>query len=269
MRLPKNIEYCEFNIYDKKLCFIIDHAAALIAWIKAFNEGIISRDATLFHLDKHTDFHMNSDNIKKSKTILGMDNLELNDFVTVELCDENDEFIVNAMWSGLIKDCISFHYEEGSYDGKFIEENQFAPPKIIFKCAGMDHNFYLFEGQDISLIDNMLNYPDLKEICECGRDFILDIDLDFFTEITDKIISITPDEINKQVNCALFKKMFDMSKVITIALEPAHCGGNEQCEKIFDSLMSNDLFKIDEKLLSYVKNKFLYGINAKDFCYYG
>ena len=38
---PKNIEYCEFNIHDNKLYFIIDHATALIAWRKAYDEWSI------------------------------------------------------------------------------------------------------------------------------------------------------------------------------------------------------------------------------------
>ena len=38
---PRNIEYCEFNIHDKKLYFIIDHATALIAWRKAYDEWSI------------------------------------------------------------------------------------------------------------------------------------------------------------------------------------------------------------------------------------
>jgi len=266
---PRNIEYCEFNIHDKKLYFIIDHSAALIAWRKAYDEGCISKDATLFHLDRHTDFCMNINNRNKSKKILGMTNSELNDFVMKELSTQNDEFIVNAMCSGLIKDGISFHWDEGSDYGDFIEECKFTPRKRKFMFDGIEHNFYLFEGKDISLIDNILSYRELIKLCGCGRDFILDIDLDFFTKFIDKTISITPEEINIQINCKLFKKMIDMSKVITIALEPAHCGGNEQCEKIFDSLMNNDFFKIEEKSLSDVKDKFLYGVNAEDFFYNG
>jgi len=267
MRRPKNIEYCEFNIQDKKLYFIIDHSTALITWMKAFNEGIISRDAILFHLDKHTDFYMDPGNIEKSKKILEMADLELNDFVMKELCDQNDEFIANAMCSGLIKDGISFHHQEGSDYGIPIEENQFAPCKRKSECNGMEHNFYLFEGRDISQIDNILSYQEIINLCKCGRDYILDIDLDFFTKSTDKTISISSEEISKQVNCDLFKKMFEISKVITIALEPAHCGGNKHCEKIFDSFMSNDLFTIDENRLIDVKDKFLYGVNVEDYHY--
>lgn len=263
----RNIEYCEFNIHDKKLYFIIDHATALIAWRKAYDEGSICRDAILFHLDKHTDYYMDPDNINKSKKILEMANTELNDFVMNELSGQNDEFIVNAMCSGLIKDGISFHCDEGSDFGKLIEENQFTPRKSKFICDGIEHNFYLFKERDISRIDNILSYQELNKLCKCSRDFILDIDLDFFTKFTDKTISMTPEEIYKQINCDLFKKMLELSKVITIALEPAHCGGNEQCEKIFDSFMSNDFFKFEENSLSDLKHKFLYSVNSEDFIY--
>lgn len=197
---------------------------------------------------------------------------ELNDFVMKELFIHNDEFIVNAMCSGLIKDGISFHCKEGHDYGELVKENQFTPRKRKFVCDGIEHNFYLFKEKDISLIDNISSYRELKELFRCNRDIILDIDLDFFTELNetglnDKTVSRAPEEISKQINCDLFQKMFEMSKVITIALEPANCGGNEQCEKIFCFLTSAELFKTDGLDLKCVVDKFLYGVNAEDFHY--
>ncbi len=267
---PRNIEYLEFNFNNKKWFFIIDHATALIAWRKAFNDGIIGRDATLFHLDEHTDFYIDPRNINKSKRILGMSNSELNDFVMRELFIHNDEFIVNAMCSGLIKDGISFHCEEGADYGELVEENKFASRKRKFICDGIEHNFYLFKGKDISLVENISSYREIKELFRCSKDSILDIDLDFFTDLNetdliDKTVSRTSEDISRQINSDLFKKMFEMSKVITIALEPANCGGNDQCKEILYSLMNNKFFNTIKFDLKYVIDKFLYGVNSEDF----
>ncbi len=259
---PRNIEYLEFDFNSKKWFFIIDHATALIAWKKAFNEGIIRRGATLFHLDEHTDFYFNKSNINKSKKILEMGDSELNDFIMKDLAIHNDEFIVNAMYSGLIKDGISFYFDD------YVPEYDDFPRKRKFICDGIEHNFYLFKEKDISLIDNISSYREIELLFRYSRDFILDIDLDFFTDINegliDKTVSRTSKDISRQINSDLFKKMFEMSKVITIALEPANCGGNEQCEKILCSLMSDKFFEFKNFDLRAIVDKFLYDVNSED-----
>ncbi|MFZ3059857.1 MAG: UPF0489 family protein [Candidatus Methanoperedens sp.] len=266
---PRNIEYLDFDFNSKKWFFIIDHATALIAWKKAFNEEIIRRNTILFHLDEHTDFYFNKTNINKSKRILEMGDSELNDFVMKDLFIHNDEFIVNAMCSGLIKDGISFYFNDGYEYGELVEDTLFTPKKRRFVCDGIEHNFYLFKEKDISLIDNISSYRELEELFGCSRDFILDIDLDFFTHINetgliDKTVSRTSEDISRQINSDLFKKMFEMSKVITVALEPANCGGNEQCEKILYSLMGDKFFEPKNLNLIDNVNKFLHDVNFED-----
>ena len=196
---PRNIEYFEFDLTNKKGFFIIDHPTALIAWRKAFKEGIISRDATLFHLDRHTDFYFNSDNTTKSKQILTMSDLELEDFVMKDLFILNDEFIVNAMFSGLIKDGISIHFEEGNDYGDLIEDIESSPRKRKFMYDEKEHNYYLYNEREITSINSMSNFPEIKKLFTNRNNFILDIDLDFFTDFNAKTVSKTPDEISRQM----------------------------------------------------------------------
>lgn len=254
----KNTDYLQFDLNGKQLYFVLDHSTVLLTWKKAFEEKIINKGATIFHIDKHTDIYFNNENEEKSKRILEMSDIEIKDFIRNELSASNDEFIVNAMFSGLIKDGISIYFESFTRPDNGIIEDDI----VKIDCNGIEHKYYLYRKKDIFNIDSIDIQTILKNL-EKSDDTILDIDLDFFTDCKDgTIIPRNSDEINKQINSDFFNEIFNMSKVISIALEPGHCGGNEECKNILSSVMNSICSNSETLNLQHVKDKFLSEVSS-------
>lgn len=250
----KNTDYLQFDLNGKRIYFVLDHSTALLTWKKAFDDKIINKGATIFHIDKHTDIYFDNENEAKSKQILEMSDLEIKDFIQTELSASNDEFIVNAMVSGLIKDGISIYFEE-SFDRPNNGRIEGDIVKIV--CNGIKHKYYLYREKDISNIDSTDIQTILKNL-EISDNLILDIDLDFFTDCKDgTMMPRNLDAIYNQINSDLFSEIFKMSNIISIALEPSHCGGNEECKNILSSVMNCICSNSDTLNLQYVNDKFL------------
>ena len=236
IKTPRNQKFLEFNFQQKTLYVVKDHATALITWKKAYDERLIDKNATLFHIDRHTDFCFGKKNQEKSEMILEMENEDFIDFFLNDLHPFNDEFIVNAMFSGLIKDGISISIDDGSDFGEFIDKNHSTTKKNTFTHNGIEHNNYLYQTEDISnligfqrLIGDTCIHQDVNELFKINNDLILDIDLDFFTYINNCTYSKHPEDIKKQITSDSFKQIFDKCKIISIALEPESCGGYLHC----------------------------------------
>ncbi|MFW6174123.1 MAG: hypothetical protein ACOC5T_10310, partial [Elusimicrobiota bacterium] len=71
---------------------------------------------------------------------------------------------------------------------------------------------------------------------------VLDIDLDYFTYSIDGYYPRHPDDILKQLNSNFFERIFNKSKIVTIALEPECCGGPEYSKEIF-KVLNEELLK--------------------------
>ncbi|MCD4743458.1 MAG: UPF0489 family protein [Desulfobacteraceae bacterium] len=242
-KLIRSEKFLEFDLENKKLFIVKDHATALITWKKACDDDLIDKDAILFHIDQHTDFYFDEKNRDKSKIILEMKDKELIDFVINDLCPNNDEFIVNAMISGLIKDGISIYFNEGTDYGELVSGNYSTTNKMRFVYNEIEHNFYLHDTEDIAdvcgynyLIGNTHVHQDINELFLKNDNFILDIDLDFFTYGRQFIYSKHPKDIKRQITSDSFQKIYNKSKIISIALEPKNCGGIKNCLEILSIL---------------------------------
>lgn len=242
-KMIKSEKYLEFDLNDKKLFIVKDHATALITWKKAYDTGLIGKNRLLFHIDQHNDFLFNEKNRSKSERILEMNDEDLIDFVINNLHPNNDEFIVNAMISGLIKDGISIHYKHGTNFGDFVNGDCSTTNKTRFMCNEIEHNFYLDETEDIGnifgeqcLIGDKYIHKDVNELFKTNDDLILDIDLDYFTYSNHNIYPKHPKDIKRQITSNSFQEIYDKSKIISIALEPIFCGGNDNCLEILSIL---------------------------------
>jgi len=265
-KMIRSEKFLEFDLKNKKLFIVKDHATALITWKKAYDDGLIDKDGLLFHIDKHNDFCFDEKNRKKSERILEMKDKELIDFVINNLHPHNDEFIVNAMISGLIKDGISIHFNDGTDFGELVNGHYSTTKKMRFVCNEIEHNLYLYDTEDIAnlygykcLIGDTHVHQDVNELFLNNENFILDIDLDFFTYSYNNTYSKHPNDIRRQITSDSFQKIYKKSKIISIALEPEICGGNENTLEIL-FILNQHWFKPENLDLFDETKKFLENI---------
>jgi len=245
-----NTDYLEFEFDGKKLFIMKDHPTALLCWKKAFDNKLINKDATLFHIDKHTDFTFDEKNKGKSQKLLNFSEEEIRNFIKDDLVRGHAEFIVNAMFSGLIKDGISIHSDECSDFGTKIDGTYSTTEKRQFiSDDGIEHNFYLYETQNLdyligyqSLIGDNCIHQDTDKLFNKTMDLILDIDLDFFTYQNGGTYPKHAEDIRTQIMSSSFSTILNKSKIITIALEPKFCGNEKNSIEIL-SILNEYLFK--------------------------
>jgi len=261
-KLPiKDLSYIEFDVGLKKL-FVVKHHTIIIKCLKkAYDEKLITKNSTLFHIDKHPDASFEGKNKPKSKEILNLEEKELNKFIQESLDHNNSEFIVPLMFSQLIKDTISIHYDSGDTYGTFVDETYGFTKRYYFSDGGVEHNFYVYETQDLShlfgyqsLLSDTTIHQDTKKLFNDSESFILDIDLDYFTYQYDGAYAKNQKDIWNQINSDSFRRLIEKSSVILIALEPKFCGSNEDCleilavfQKLFESLFELDFLDIVKK----------------------
>lgn len=263
MKSEINIEFIELTWLGKKIFIFEDHQTALLCWKKAYDEGIIQKNNTLLHIDKHTDFCFNVKLINESSNFLKLDFESAQKFVKNKLAKDSAEFIVTGMFANLIKDGISIHFDIGSDYGEFVKGNYSTTDKRFFKDSnGNEHNYYLYDTQNLegligyqSLIGDSCIHQDVNDLFENSKTILLDIDLDFFTYSYDGSFPRHREDIKRQINSSSFQEILNKANVITIALEPNHCGNQEFCSEIFEIVVKH-LFK-NQKLIDEVKDKFL------------
>ncbi len=240
-----NLDFLEYDFKGKKLFIVEDHPTALLCWIKAFKDEVLKKNSNLIHVDKHSDFTFQDENIEKSINLLSMNYNDIESFINEDLDEDHSEFIVNAMYSELIKDGITFNYENGGDYGKVVESKYHTTLKNCFIDENeLEHNFYFYPTPDISNLfgtrsvfgDDHLVHKDTESMFYESEDMILDIDLDFFTyEYHNYVFPKHIDDIKFQLVSESFKSMISRSTIVTVALEPDFCGNNRKYSlQIFD-----------------------------------
>lgn len=89
--------YLKFSIDGKAMFIMREHRFALMCWRNALKTKAISKDSTLFHIDKHPDFKFDCKNERKSKTLLDLSEVELDRFI------QNDWLMITP--SSLLMPC--------------------------------------------------------------------------------------------------------------------------------------------------------------------
>lgn len=246
----KDLRFLEFGVNNKKLFIVKHHAVVIKCWKKALNDGIIRKNSNLFHIDKHPDFNFDIKNEKTSKILLRLNDVEVDNFIQKNLAFDNSEFIVNAMFSELIKDCVSIHFDHcNNCHGTFVKESYSTTNKYHFTENSLEHNFYVYETQNLlnlfgyqSLLSDSCIHQDTKTLFSNTSSLILDVDLDFFTYSYDGTYAKNKRDIIKQITSDSFNELLDKAKIITIALEPTYCGSDEDCLEILE-LFSEQVFR--------------------------
>jgi hypothetical protein len=238
--LKKKLNFLEFDFREKKVYLFRDHSVAIKCLKKAFDEKTIKKDNFLVHIDNHSDLQYVEKNLEKSKKIVDLNDEELDDFIQ-GLRSDNSEFIIPLFYSGLIRDCISIHREEGSFNEKKTEGRLGGDSEhILFDKDGKGHKVFL-GGSSVrelfhthgGLLGDKIQHNDI--ISEYNsKKVILDIDLDYFTYSEGKRFAQNRRDIIEQINSDSFQNLINKSSIILIALEPKCCGGNEDCLEILN-----------------------------------
>jgi hypothetical protein len=235
--------YLEYDLLGKKMYIVKEHHYAFYGWWKVFNENIINSNLDLIHIDTHCDLRFADSHLEKSKEILTYDKNQIVDFIENDI-QSNADFIIPATIGDLIGDIYCYCNVECFQKDNLVEIDQ-NNYKIYWKESKK-----LFFNDTRTLSDITENNLDLE------NDFILDIDLDFFTNTIGDYTNIH-DNIGEQLNLDLFKNLLNKSKIITIALEPFCCGGKENCLEILKKF-NEQVFKPNGlDIFEEVSDKFL------------
>lgn len=198
-----------------------------------------------------------------------MNEEDIKKFIVEDLNSNHSEFIVNAMYSGLIIAGISFDFFEDE-NSKHIECNTEKSLVTQKRCTDIPndikHNYYRHQTQDISdlfgyqcLFEDTYVHQDTTKLYRESDRAILDIDLDFFTYRYNKTYPKHIDDIEHQITSDSFYNLLDKCSIVTIALEPKYCGGGTNSieilnifnECIFKPEGLNVIDKVESTLLNY------------------
>ena len=107
----KNLNAIFFNYNEKPIYIVCHHSIVLRHWLQHFKDSK-EKKIDLFHIDRHSDMCITDGTPEKSKVLLELTKEELDNFINYELSPNNQEFIINAMLSGIISKTITINYKK-------------------------------------------------------------------------------------------------------------------------------------------------------------
>lgn len=233
------------TINGKPIYIVSNHACALEAWYEVW-EANGRNKINLVTFDKHTDTYWPclryasapadvkcEYDVKKVQELLDPIKLKPSETALSDLLNQeivrNDEHITTAMYIGLINEAFICCDDTGFTNCDKCETINALYGKIhymekVYNCmrAIMSENadetlpFYLNSSQLKNISDSTIG-----KLISCGldakSDFILDVDLDYFTNI--KVLT-------ERTDFNVFKELVRKAKAITIATEEWHVNDN-------------------------------------------
>ena|GEM_PF-4735254 len=226
-----DISYISNTFNGKKIYVFVNHKTAVLCWAKISK---IKRKVDVISLDSHPDFANGSiftDRGKMQYEVFGSKFLPhlphfsksekfcmwdpSNDNQNKQIIERehryltvlNDNFIDVAFMKDIIGNCYWYYLNKKGGNSKIV------------KCDDLDGKIHQF-------FPNHINQFEIPE-----GNFILDIDLDFFVFDDDdfKTHLISENNFSEYMKLILKLSESDSCVGITIALEPACCGGIQNC----------------------------------------
>jgi len=204
---------------EVKIAIFNEHRTAFYFWAKAMHNRY-APVPDLITIDLHTDTN-DPDHIELLRDIDLNSSYEVSQIIYDHnvMTTRNDQQILSAQYLNLIRNAYILHSQ--SWHRDFIYKD----------VEGKDHKLLHFTE-----IVDFINAISQQHVI---RSF-LDIDCDYFTNNEDKckekrtINESKFDIFNSDLMNIISKDL----ELITIALEPDHCGGFSKCFKIFNKLQS-------------------------------
>ncbi len=248
--------FVNFEKGEKQFYFFKSHNFALNSWIDALNKGAFEKGAFLVHIDYHSDLSFVEQNAEYDfkENAINFFSLSSGDqkYFLSQITHSN--FIVPAFLCGLLKDGLVIHKINNSDYGDFeIESDEYVYGKRKINLGRGVGNIYLVKSNLVGL-ENLLTQNSLRSCFDTNTNLVLDIDLDYFTVYFDNEQKIV-DNLDLEINSFLLKELFNRAKIVTIALEPACCGGEENCVVLIKKM--SKIFNLttieEEKILDLLK----------------
>ena len=247
-----NMKYLTFSNLGKYFYVMLNHRVACLCWMDALRKGYIKHNAFLCHIDWHSDFaYPLKEIIIESAGIQENQEKKLKEFVKNKLDPNNSDFIVPSMYRELIGDALSIYSEKNHNNIINGISTEGTTDNIPYKDKkGKLHSFYI-GGSSINQLDNYTGllgdrnqHQDVQRAFNKGvrdRNFVLDIDLYYFTyeDSEEQKWAMNVRNIDTILKSDVFINFLNVAQIITIALEPFHCGGSEECIDILTRLSSN------------------------------
>ncbi|MBB6672802.1 UPF0489 family protein [Cohnella nanjingensis] len=216
---------------DKRIYIARNHQWAFAAWALGRRTGAFAHPVTLLHVDAHLD-----------DTWDGILAQGLNEMRTPEDCLsvagrlEIDNFIWAGFACGAIDRIVYVCPREEDPSDPFdlsdwpLNGEQLLPLKMLLARKA-------YQGERLESIAELRRLaacPDrLEQLLAAPNAVVLDLDLDVFR-------SYTEAEIRADL---AFLKSFYAYDMITVALSPPFCGGEERCASIYRQFL--DIFELD------------------------
>jgi hypothetical protein len=259
---PNPIQY----LYWKPVFVFRDHRWTLPILFVSGKQSIITLPVNLIMFDRHRDSLFPCNGTGPLTGFRDSDGSveDLFHIVRNHLSPRDDDWILSGMELGLITDVVQFgvrgadaaHETITKYtDSHNIVHRVFhlgrPCQELSFKGALADTAHELVpEG----LWEVFSWNPSVPGITENGKEFILDIDLDYFTFSWDRYTFAFNDEIyegeffsscqssfyDDYIPLEFIRELIRKSVLITLVTEPAFCGGSQKAQTILENI--NDLF---------------------------
>lgn len=258
-------------IYNKEVAFFINHKTAIIYWEKFHRKfGLCNLLTFDYHNDARQLVELEHKNIFDWDSYLRSNftpnkNLphfsEDEEFTNWDISNQDENFrlmqekkiyftmlsdntITVAFMKNIIKDTYWFHNDSPHH-------------RKIDKCDDINGDIHNFHPIDISNPDR-LQYPD--------EDFILDIDLDFFTKKKgEDALLIKEQNIVKYIEIINELFISEKCKGVTIALEPGCSGSIKNCSTIiqlFSKHSDIDIKKEVDEIFTKIEEEY----DLEDIC---
>ncbi len=237
----------DYRIYfpEKNIYITRNHDWAFAAWEIAKLKRVIKENATLIHVDGHLD------NVTDGTKVNGLLDIKNLDDI-YRITSDKGMGIDNFIWAGIASDTLQkvlyvSHQDYSSEDINaalkiYLDEEEWKVfNKTIRKknCSALRFRYI----EDFrSFIELGVLHTDFLE----KKSVILDLDLDYFNigkgDHFDYENLMSESQIYR--NLKTLKELYKWD-LITVALSPYHCGGEEQCKHIYDIFL--EVFELNEQ----------------------
>jgi hypothetical protein len=230
VRFPKK------NVYISR-----NHQWALAAWAMGLRSGVIGPRTTLLHVDGHLDDTWDGviapglQEMETTEEIMAVaGRLEIDNFIWAGFAAKLVDHIVYVCPKD-VDPSDPFDLSEWDLDGE-----QLQPIKQLL--AERPYKGFRYESID-EFRRRMENRSAREEILDSPSSVILDLDLDVFklniANLTDR--ELLPEYRIKE-HLAFLRDLYPYD-LVTVALSPAFCGGDENCERLYKLFL--EVFDLD------------------------
>ncbi|MED4885424.1 hypothetical protein [Bacillus smithii] len=228
---------------EKRIFISRDHQWAFAAWELAKMYEAIKPNSTLIHVDAHLDDVW--------------DGIEVEGLLSIQTIEDiykvtaNEQMkIDNFIWAGFATDAIQnviyvarqkiddhdpFDLSDWDFNSLHLESVKDLIKKKKYDGIRIDYVEEFRELYDKGLLDTFIK----------DKDLILDIDLDYFNLSNDLLQPELMDTERIISTLKYLRDLFDWS-LITVALSPLYCGGDNECWQIYEIFLDVFGLKLSE-----------------------